>query len=235
MFDAIVSNKISIHSPLAGRDNQTEQNPLGFCMISIHSPLAGRDVFHPHNDTETNGFQSTRPSRGETFSGRGCPATSRFQSTRPSRGETPPYRPNRTLPTYFNPLAPRGARQYLYNVEPPFHNFNPLAPRGARRRTAEDKVVAIQFQSTRPSRGETSAVIPSHSSANRFQSTRPSRGETQRRARPPLIERFQSTRPSRGETAKLHRITLVIMAIRTINHSNMVDQVFSLRHNLQLS
>jgi len=46
---------------------------------------------------------------------------------------------------------------------------------------------------------------------------------------------FQSTRPSRGETAKLHRITLVIIAIRTINHSNMVDQVFSLRHNLQLS
>ena len=34
---------ISIHSPLAGRDDNAEVKITGTLVISIHSPLAGRD------------------------------------------------------------------------------------------------------------------------------------------------------------------------------------------------
>ena len=59
----------------------------------------------------------------------------------------------------------------------------------------------ILFQSTRPSRGETtiSARLRRHSI---FQSTRPSRGETRLSAPVRPARRFQSTRPSRGETQR---------------------------------
>ena len=70
----------------------------------------------------------------------------------------------------------------------------------------------ILFQSTRPSRGETtiSARLRRHSI---FQSTRPSRGETRLSAPVRPARRFQSTRPSRGETAKLHKFTIMNRAV----------------------
>ncbi len=78
--------KISIHSPLAGRD-MFMLFPLFRLSISIHSPLAGRD-----NKflclVMSSRFQSTRPSRGETSSSGNSSTAAVFQSTRPSRGET---------------------------------------------------------------------------------------------------------------------------------------------------
>ena len=55
-----------------------------------------------------------------------------FQSTCPARGTTkrPGYYPGRF--TYFNPRAPRGARQLKESYNKIKRNFNPRAPRGAR-------------------------------------------------------------------------------------------------------
>ena len=63
-------------------------------------------------------------------------ASSAFQSTRPSRGETSQAPANTAPHNYFNPLAPRGARQK-----------SKMFPRSS-----------FLFQSTRPSRGETYVI-----------------------------------------------------------------------------
>ena len=57
---------ISIHSPLAGRDVRVRPGTGAVC-ISIHSPLAGRDSPAATRFAMTAEFQSTRPSRGETW------------------------------------------------------------------------------------------------------------------------------------------------------------------------
>ena len=57
--------RISIHSPLAGRDD-TIPADLPPMVISIHSPLAGRDKRRYPDGFSADRFQSTRPSRGET-------------------------------------------------------------------------------------------------------------------------------------------------------------------------
>ena len=105
------SQKISIHSPLAGRDDvdlntvaeHKDFNPLAPRgarheyrahlhppnAISIHSPLAGRDDDNSPLGVSMYAFQSTRPSRGETRKSTAAAETQNaFQSTRPSRGET---------------------------------------------------------------------------------------------------------------------------------------------------
>ena len=79
---------ISIHSPLAGRDMNAA---LGYTQenISIHSPLAGRDLTLTLAAIILPVFQSTRPSRGETeITQMPFLYGIMFQSTRPSRGET---------------------------------------------------------------------------------------------------------------------------------------------------
>ena len=57
---------ISIHSPLAGRDADGVDVLPDAVRISIHSPLAGRDGRRISSHRTIKGFQSTRPSRGET-------------------------------------------------------------------------------------------------------------------------------------------------------------------------
>ncbi len=101
---------ISIHAPLAGRDEMRQYavivlldfNPRAPCgarlvqedvirqnWISIHAPLAGRDGNLPFLILNNTKFQSTRPLRGATPFGFNCNFTgSEFQSTRPLRGAT---------------------------------------------------------------------------------------------------------------------------------------------------
>ena len=123
---------ISIHSPLAGRDDEVPRSP-GLPSISIHSPLAGRDSAPWCRCSGTGYFNPLAP---------------RGARRRPGRG--PPPRRD------FNPLAPRGARRADQPQRPGLHeNFNPLAPRGARRRFSPICKHRNRFQSTRPSRGET--------------------------------------------------------------------------------
>ena len=59
------SKIISIHAPLAGRDD-TLILRVRFAVISIHAPLAGRDVEADVKHTVYERFQSTRPLRGAT-------------------------------------------------------------------------------------------------------------------------------------------------------------------------
>ena len=123
--------------------------------ISIHSPLAGRDSGTVGTAMSLERFQSTRPSRGETLYGIVISRSHQFQSTRPSRGETGLTRRRSSFRNNFNPLAPRGARPSMKRVIPAaslfqstrpsrgetpaahffpqaLRHFNPLAPRGAR-------------------------------------------------------------------------------------------------------
>ena len=149
-------------NPLAPRGARPHAAAAAFTVfrISIHSPLAGRDIKRGGGNVGIDVFQSTRPSRGET--------DRRLTST--------------PIPTYFNPLAPRGARRcwsipsgaiFQISIHSPLagrdafafqsigssENFNPLAPRGARRKPPERSAAPSGFQSTRPSRGETAAHI----------------------------------------------------------------------------
>ena len=76
---------------------------------------------------------------------------------------------------------------------------SPLAGRDHRGRKGQKG--RREFQSTRPSRGETKATTCARRLHSRFQSTRPSRGETLKYDRTDAVNTlFQSTRPSRGET-----------------------------------
>ena len=85
-------------------------------------------------------------------------------------------------------------------------NFNPLAPRGARPGSPDCRCPPSRFQSTRPSRGETSIHLCQFQRNHDFNPLAP-RGARLYFARHDLsASRFQSTRPSRGET-QLHGIT----------------------------
>ena len=145
-----------------------------------------------------------------------------FQSTRPSRGETLMifFASVRVHISIHSPLAGRDRQQIRHRGT--LQDFNPLAPRGARPTEATETPTPFSFQSTRPSRGETGGSGADKRHRRGFQSTRPSRGETAatpswrgwayfnplaprgaRRALSPAVpdaKRFQSTRPSRGET-----------------------------------
>ena len=170
---------ISIHSPLAGRDQSFLQRVFTGSSISIHSPLAGRDRAGGDIVADHDGFQSTRHSRGETHL---CPECGR-----------------KMIISIHSPLAGRDI--VLRYIKRRTRYFNPLAPRGARQEYIGQSLCRSLFQSTRPSRGETSPYGDMTRHAWIFQSTRPSRGETH----PPCGFRFpgflfQSTRPSRGET-----------------------------------
>ena len=57
---------ISIHAPLAGRDDPAALAAKATTAISIHAPLAGRDPQKHSASAHQSEFQSTRPLRGAT-------------------------------------------------------------------------------------------------------------------------------------------------------------------------
>ena len=103
----------------------------------------------------------------------------------------------------FNPRAPRGARRrHCLDRYPVGPSFNPRAPRGARLVSGAARSAGGRFQSTRPSRGATGAVVVRARLAL-VSIHAPLAG------RDPLsaltlhaIRKFQSTRPSRGATRR---------------------------------
>ena len=130
-------------------------------IISIHAPLAGRDNERLFLVTILIIFQSTRPLRGATL----CavpilPSKTSFQSTRPLRGATRRGAWAGTRCRNFNPRAPCGARlsgairlsTARISIHAPLagrdgttvvgkhrrRHFNPRAPCGARRRLTMD-------------------------------------------------------------------------------------------------
>ncbi len=170
--------RISIHAPLAGRDDSCQSWYNKF-MISIHAPLAGRDptrwsisskaaYFNPRAPRGARRaaapalvprlrFQSTRPSRGATLAPLHDAAGKLISIHAPLAGRDRPYPCGIDLYCNFNPRAPRGARLGGSPCQDlSIADFNPRAPRGARRRMgAGGGVVLPIFQSTRPSRGAT--------------------------------------------------------------------------------
>ena len=79
--------------------------------ISIHSPLAGRDDLRQPVPPRINNFNPLAPRGARPSSDSPSSFLSIFQSTRPSRGETRTDLRSLRRGDYFNPLAPRGARQ----------------------------------------------------------------------------------------------------------------------------
>ena len=126
-------SRISIHSPLTGRDAFFWHMSVLSWIISIHSPLTGRDLGEVEKRVREKIFQSTLPSRGETFA----------------------LTTTRLVSCYFNPLSPHGERQSDAlrggNAEP----FQSTLPSRGETRFVDKFMIFKRFQSTLPSRGET--------------------------------------------------------------------------------
>ena len=108
--DLIVPLFQSTH-PLRGATKKaTQVQPAR--RISIHAPLAGRDERGLPTDRAGSKDFNPRAPCGARRQRKGTAACARkFQSTRPLRGATSALPPFSTAPHYFNPRAPCGARQ----------------------------------------------------------------------------------------------------------------------------
>ena len=147
---------ISIHAPLAGRDRILQKNLPATRHFNPRAPRGARPK--PLGASAfVSIFQSTRPSRGATWT-MSCelPGEVLFQSTRPSRGATWLWTITAGRWLRFQSTRPsRGATITATGVLGLSNNFNPRAPRGARRIWLPLTVILPEFQSTRPSRGAT--------------------------------------------------------------------------------
>ena len=99
--------------------------------------------------------------------------------------------------------SPLAGRDIQFSV--PFrhrYHFNPLAPRGARPLLMRDleRQESISIHSPLAGRDTRAPILTPEELE--FQSTRPSRGETKESSDYSVRGTFQSTRPSRGETKK---------------------------------
>mgnify|MGYP004476496199 CR=1 FL=1 len=190
--------------------------------ISTHTPLAGRDNAAPSVDAAPVIFQLTRPLRGVTLpvNGTSCPLP--FQLTRPLRGVTEVDLDEDEAPfiSTHTPLAGRDCRLYprkgqldYISTHTPLagrdadnfgflrHNYisthTPLAGRDKRKvdsafafsisthtpLAGRDYIAGyccrdVKFQLTRPLRGVTPTVQPLRRRYQGFQLTRPLRGVT---------------------------------------------------------
>ena len=148
--------------------------------ISIHAPRAGRDVFAAKISISNIPFQYTRPVRGATT----C------------HSEV-------VMDIDISIHAPRAGRDaHLSGRRSFWPNFNPRAPCGARLLVTQFTHMADEFQSTRPVRGATVAVVTVLPTPPLISIHAPRAGRdwsTCSRVLPSIT--FQSTRPVRGATA----------------------------------
>ncbi len=147
--------------------------------ISIHSPLAGRDYLHLLLLCYLYLFQSTRPSRGET-----CREHFHYLCGGIS---------------IHSPLAGRDAREMVKVQMAAYISIH--SPLAGRDNFSGSSLLdsGISIHSPLAGRDQNLTVVPSPGDPE-FQSTRPSRGETQFLHSSTCSHIFQSTRPSRGET-----------------------------------
>ena len=80
--------EISIHAPLAGRDDDIDYAKYFVDTFQSTRPLRGATIIAVLLDKRNLTFQSTRPLRGATRSNHNDRYTAVFQSTRPLRGAT---------------------------------------------------------------------------------------------------------------------------------------------------
>ena len=170
-------------------------------MISIHAPLAGRDDLLVVVLWIDQQFQSTRPSRGATERFIRIATPRVFQSTRPSRGATlklsvTVYRFN------FNPRAPRGARRTSTMGLPSYGHFNPRAPRGARPCILSSLHIGRIISIHAPLAGRDDISRFAGTIAPVFQSTRPSRGATTAGATSGKVQQISIHAPLAGRDCR---------------------------------
>ncbi len=167
---------ISIHAPHTGRDDLDFYAVLDVHNISIHAPHTGRDSHSVKRLQAMDGFQSTRPIRGATVTGKMGGTSYAFQSTRPIRGATQQPERREHHPTHFNPRAPYGARLACFlaaddvsriSIHAPhtgrdqpdkesrneYTHFNPRAPYGARQAVSSETVVQREISIHAPHTG----------------------------------------------------------------------------------
>ena len=224
---------ISIHAPLAGRDENDPEYAEGGFYISIHAPLAGRDRLLSLSISTGETFQSTRPLRGATvvqqrhvphlvchFNPRApCGARQRVTVTVPAAAGISNHAPlaGRDRPALQHrlgdarisihaPLAGRDGR-VSGGVDQREHIsiHAPLAGRDHQRRPGEQEP-AISIHA--PLAGRDSGAVTLGAPLQRFQSTRPLRGATSITMYSDPIDKFQSTRPLRGATNSVEILML---------------------------
>ena len=192
---------ISIHAPHTGRDDLDFYAVLDVHNISIHAPHTGRDSHSVKRLQAMDGFQSTRPIRGATVTGKMGGTSYAFQSTRPIRGATQQPERREHHPTHFNPRAPYGARLACFlaaddvsriSIHAPhtgrdqpdkesrneYTHFNPRAPYGARQAVSSETVVQREISIHAPHTGRDEMETLATRFCTTFQSTRPIRGAT---------------------------------------------------------
>ena len=107
---------------------------IGECrVISIHAPLAGRDDATYPERYNLKRFQSTRPLRGATGILPARTRASMISIHAPLAGRDQLLATAWAISTYFNPRAPCGARPATSCAHCRRAYFNPRAPCGARR------------------------------------------------------------------------------------------------------
>ena len=150
-----VINKISIHAPLAGRDQRRGKAALRAFYFNPRAPRGARPSGPSLTSPLDVKFQSTRPSRGATDCWSPQPVINKISIHAPLAGRDQRRGKAALRAFYFNPRAPRGARRAAYvgamcnqaiSIHAPLAgrdkgvvvynqkegNFNPRAPRGAR-------------------------------------------------------------------------------------------------------
>ena len=186
---AIFARGISIHVPREGHDSTPLKAVSSWSHFNPRAPRGARPVNRVSIAT-ANQFQSTCPARGTTYVTENRRASMGFQSTCPARGTTMAGLPKGInadisihVPReghdaskagfssgicYFNPRAPRGARQHSPVLPGLYLDFNPRAPRGARRVYEVLFRSELKFQSTCPARGTTAKLYFTTSAYRNF-------------------------------------------------------------------
>ena len=215
---------VSTHAPTRGATVLVEGRVL-HSVVSTHAPTRGatpspsplrprRPCFNPRAHAGRDAavgagfavavaFQPTRP-RGARQLARGNAGPQHIVSTHaPTRGATVrPFRRCRRSTT-FQPTRPRGARRRIGRIAcPSLRGFNPRAHAGRDTLDGLAQVAVAAVSTHAPTRGATSAVMPSSARRARFQPTRPRgarlralRGESCRRCFNP---RAHAGRDGRG-------------------------------------
>ena len=168
-------------------------------LISIHAPLAGRDHLRGALCMAQEHFNPRAPCGARPASLRARRASTAFQSTRPLRGATIQRTQAiaQAVISIHAPLAGRDLFDLLIVLTP--NNFNPRAPCGARLRQME-LFEEMEISIHAPLAGRDCSGSQPGCTCSNFNPRAPcgARPHSWRRAQP--LCRFQSTRPLRGAT-----------------------------------
>ncbi len=145
-------------------------------------------------------FQSTRPLRGATSSGRRAGLHSGHFNPRAPYGARPEPSAPATATTDFNPRAPYGARRGNSLRAPIPTYFNPRAPYGARLRTNENVGGLFDISIHAPLTGRDGWLRFCQRENSNFNPRAPYGARRHAISKRTVTNKFQSTRPLRGAT-----------------------------------